>query len=352
LLQKVWLSKAVVVGHFDEKTLGAVKMLTTALSPFAQATDIVQADSATVFDWAVVFARLTRMESSQRFSKILRQCFLRRHDKLISDALLLCCFFLPCFRRHGIEWKSAKDRVRLVLLEAGQTLAAAVFAAPPGAMASEWQRFVTSPPPVCAQESFSEKEYVRWWNQLGCRFPHLCAFVKAVAGISPTEASCERAFSAVKFQVGKHRSSAQPDLVEACVVVTSACQFDGMSFAESEATESDNDANLAEPAVRMNRTEGEQLQERRLTRTDAETIVKAYVVLHDLQVIALPAAPGNMLCAQCGRERDTHASQDGCKCQVCLGWFAFECLPVDADDVVIIRTAAAWKCHECENRGH
>jgi hypothetical protein len=28
-------------------------------------------------------------------------------------------------------------------------------------------------------------------------------------------------------------------------------------------------------------TEGEQLQERRLTRTDAETIVKAYVVLHD-----------------------------------------------------------------------
>jgi hypothetical protein len=34
-------------------------------------------------------------------------------------------------------------------------------------MASEWQRFVTSPPPVCAQESFSEKEHVRWWNQPG-----------------------------------------------------------------------------------------------------------------------------------------------------------------------------------------
>jgi hypothetical protein len=34
------------------------------------------------------------MESSPRFSKIWRQCFLRRHEKLISDALLLCCFFL------------------------------------------------------------------------------------------------------------------------------------------------------------------------------------------------------------------------------------------------------------------
>jgi hypothetical protein len=43
---------------------------------------------------AVVVARLRRMESSPRFSKIWRQCFLRRHEKLISDALLLCCFFL------------------------------------------------------------------------------------------------------------------------------------------------------------------------------------------------------------------------------------------------------------------
>jgi hypothetical protein len=54
------------------------------------------------------------------------------------------------------------------------------------------------------------------------------ASVCPASGISPTEASCERAFSAVKFQVGKHRSSAQPDLVEACVVVTSAkggCNF-------------------------------------------------------------------------------------------------------------------------------
>jgi hypothetical protein len=354
LLVKIWSTKAVVTGFFDEKTLGALRLLTQALQPFAFATDIVQRDSATIFDWAVVFSHLTTLDSKDRFAKILRQCFLRRHDKLVSDALLVCCFFFPAFRRHATEWKSAKTRVRQVVLEAGQALAAAVFAAPPGTMASEWQRFVTSPPPIPAQETFTEREYLRWWSNLDSRFPHLSAFAKAVAQISPTEASCERAFSAVKFQLGKHRSNAQADLVEASVIVTSACQFEGLAFTESEPAESDNDNGdePPEPALTRNRPEAEQ-RERRLTRSAAEIIVKAYVVLHDLEIISLhdPQAD-NMPCAQCDRARDGHRQQDGCKCQVCLRWFAFECLPLDSDDVVIIRTAAAWKCHECETRGH
>jgi hypothetical protein len=92
LLCRVWLGKAVVTPTFNDKTLGSLKMLTDALSPFASATDAVQSDRATVFDWATIFAQLSKIEAKSRFAKILRQCFLQRHDKLLSDALLLCWF--------------------------------------------------------------------------------------------------------------------------------------------------------------------------------------------------------------------------------------------------------------------
>jgi hypothetical protein len=98
--------------------------------------------------------------------------------------------------------------------------------------------------------------------------------------------------------------------------------------------------------------EKEKEKEKVLTRTDAETIVQAYVVLHDLARVALPPAVDNRLCAKCNREQEAHRGRDGCKCRVCQGWFAFECLPIDADDVVIIQATAEWKCHECESHGH
>jgi hypothetical protein len=359
LLCRVWLGKAVVTPTFNDKTLGSLKMLTDALSPFASATDAVQSDRATVFDWATIFAQLSKIEAKSRFAKILRQCFLQRHDKLLSDALLLCCFFLPSFRRHTAEWKSAKTRVRELLLAGGQTMASTVFAAPPGAMASEWQRFVSSPPPLPERDSYTLAEYKRWWNTLDGRFPHLGAFVRAVAQLAPTEASCERAFSAVKFQLGRHRASANPDLVEASVVVTSCCQFEGMEFTESESAESEQDEHVEPPAkaprtenIEQGEKEKEKEKEKVLTRTDAETIVQAYVVLHDLARVALPPAVDNRLCAKCNREQEAHRGRDGCKCRVCQGWFAFECLPIDADDVVIIQATAEWKCHECESHGH
>jgi hypothetical protein len=123
--------------------------------------------------------------------------------------------------------------------------------------------------------------------------------VRAVAQLAPTEASCERAFSAVKFQLGRHRASANPDLV----VVTSWCQFEGMEFTESESAESEQDEHV-EPPAKAPRTEnieqGEKEKEKAKvpTRTDAETIVQAYVVLHDLARVALPPAVDNRLCAK------------------------------------------------------
>jgi hypothetical protein len=43
--------------------------------------------------------------------------------------------------------------------------------------------------------------------------------------LSPTEAAVERLFSAVKWHVTKHRTTSLPDIVEACVKVSSAVRF-------------------------------------------------------------------------------------------------------------------------------
>ena len=132
---------------------------------------------------------------------------------LLTDAVLITCFFHPGVRRNMLSEK-INDKIfsfvrSLMVGLAGQDVL------------EEWARHRIEPPR--ARESTEEidiKMYKDFWSKT-C-YPNLLSAVIRIVEANPTEASCERAFCAAKFSFPRLGSSSSGDLVAASILGASA----------------------------------------------------------------------------------------------------------------------------------
>jgi hypothetical protein len=95
-----------------------------------------------------------------------------------------------------------------------------------GNLLKEWYRFKVEPPLWTGEgNTLTINDYCDFWTSQEDAFPALSDCIKRFVRLNPTEASCERSFSVLKFAFPRLRTSAQSDLVESTVVGMSAVAF-------------------------------------------------------------------------------------------------------------------------------
>jgi hypothetical protein len=196
----------------------------------------------------------------------------------------------------------------------------------------------------------------------------VCPFLLAVLELSPTEASVERLFSAVKWQVTKHRKSCLPQIVEAYAQVSSAVRF--LKLDEFTNEDSNDEASTAEetpepatqPVRKAHRTEGTEVEpdviEKKISLTMVEVLAEVFVMsVTGQRAEAASAEPPSRFCAAAGcaapgklwskHEHLPGEVVEGVVCGDCGRRFAFQCLGVSEEAIATIRTQRTWQCWDC-----
>jgi hypothetical protein len=195
------------------------------LRPFAQVTDILQQDSATLFDTLLCMEGLTRYFISFRerqqpgmrgnvgrevADKILSTVSERKR-MLLSRAYLVLAYFSPSTDYEQDSIERIHDVVRQAL---------AYYEVPE----EEWVRFKLMMPDadedgVTRQSYFSRVDVIRTF----C--PRLAKVLMFLLNSSPSEAAVERLFSKLKFCFDQWRNRAGETLVNATLQVASGYAF-------------------------------------------------------------------------------------------------------------------------------
>jgi len=220
-----WSTKFVVIDAVLRQSgipAESLLTLTTArdlLKPIWEATNFIQEDSATLFDaLCMVEATLQQyagLESDSDYSIMMKSkiasmretCHRRLRWLLSSPLYMVIVYFLPCVNR-AILPAHIEDIVKSALVKVNPDV--------------EWQDFIANPAPkkVGTTATFAEAEMgVRTWL---ANFPTLKATVMKIIGIAPTEASVERAFSAMKSIARPLRNRLRPEVVRSSMIVASA----------------------------------------------------------------------------------------------------------------------------------
>lgn len=323
------------VGSVNTDEYQALLPASRALKSFYTATQIVQANNATIVSAAAVIHSLLNLRPSgarDTYTRALSAATANRKEFLITDAVLVIAFFHPGTKRGALD-ASVKDHVWKIVRTVFKVIAG-------DAVMNEWTRMRIAPPrPVDSMNIINTKSYVSYWADQSNVYPAIAHAVTRIAELNPTEAECERAFSSCKFAFPRLRASSGGDLVEATVVGNSAVAFNFDHVFENEVREIvDADE---EPQV-----------DATLTGKDALNLIEAWSTFN---------APGierherrqrrdNGNCGECGKGEDDHLPDaKWVRCAACTIWFAFECVGINPEDEALVRAQESWNCNDCLN---
>jgi hypothetical protein len=136
-----WRALAAEVHVVSPTEYGRIGVVEKALHPFFSATQILQSDGSTLVDAVRVFAWLLSMPTKSDASTALQQALKARSEFIITDMLLLVCFFFPSLKRHHVPGLVREHVGRLVRGACGRI--AEIYG---GDIAAEWVRFQVEPP--------------------------------------------------------------------------------------------------------------------------------------------------------------------------------------------------------------
>lgn len=287
-----------------------------ALLPLQVATDISQADGATLFSSFEALAVLLGDAELLGFVGA-------RADKLISPEMMVLAFFAPMTQRHQLgegvhNFVSRElDRLRNIAVVAigEETLTDSIDA--------EWARFsVGGPPPKPAAQT--TPAIVQHFVGMAVRFPRLACVLLSLGTCCPSEACVERAFSLMKNLVGAHRNRLLPQNAMAQLVVASYLR-------------------LAPPAPAAEHEVG-------ISRA-VEFVVRHMVALETPAVAGRKRTrAATSTCSLCDRPFSAHPTADSVECSGCGGWVGFSCAGIPLHLAGTVRNLPQWFCPVCAAR--
>jgi hypothetical protein len=181
------------------------------LRPYYIATQLLQSDRANLITAAAVVAALLTSKVGTGHQRVLALAAAKRRTLLITDAMVLVCYFHPGVNR-GQFAKALKTRIESFLQGPAQTITG-----DSKWLQDELMELRKAPPvPQDAKDPYTLDQYCKFWTDVHC-CPKLSDVIVRLAALNPTEASCERAFSVTKFAFPATRHHSKPDLVQATV---------------------------------------------------------------------------------------------------------------------------------------
>jgi hypothetical protein len=287
-----------------------------ALHPFFVATQQVQGNGTTMVTAAAVVHSLLRTDGRDAASKHLSIATKKRTGFLITDAVLVTCFFHPGVNRANTT-KFIKDKIFAIVRTVFKEVSGEV-------VLGEWTRMRIEPPrAIDANVALKTEAYLTYWAKTAYE-NMACAVCRVVEG-NPTEAECERAFSLVKFAFPRLRSSSEADLVTATVIgasaVASARRFDFDDDEPSEVHDAPDDREKVDVAL------------------TGEAAVQLMAMYEEVNApVDEPAArrhrKESQLCGECKKDETHHPDEARwVKCTTSCGlWFAFCCVGIADED--------------------
>lgn len=321
-----------VVGSIGTDEFQAMLPATRALQPFYTATQLVQGNGATLVTAAAVVHSLLSLETREAHAKLLAVATKKRMAFLLTDAIVVAAFFHPAVSRNTLP-HPVKDKVFSIVRGVMKTIAGE------GVLA-EWQRMKIEPPNrIEPNVAVNTKAYGIYWMKTA--YPLMAVAITRLIESNPTEAACERAFSAVKFAFPRLRSTAGDDLVTSTVLGASAVAcLKGYDFEDDEPTQV---AEVVDDREKVNST---------LTGEAAMVLISAWCDIYGAneQPLRRPPRTELQLCGRCRKNGKSHPSDcRWVKCTTCATWFAFPCVGIADEDYVIVEQAETWTCQDCKN---
>lgn len=305
-----------------------------ALRPFWQATQRVQGMKATMLTAAAVIYSLSSLGGRDTYQRALNAATKKRMDMLLTDGVLIACYFHPGTKRHELDAK-----VRDYIFGHAKTTMKTIVG---DKVLAEFLELRTQPPlPMSPLRAYNTTDYIEYWGHQSHSFPTLAEAIIKIVAMNPTEAECERAFSTCKFAFNRLRTRSSGDLVEATVLGGSAVAH------KTNHTYIDVEA----PPPKHEDVADEDNVAGTLRGIDASTLLNLWA---SQQADAPARAPRHRqeeqnLCGICHGDSSKHKPGAlWCACSTCMQWFAFECVGIaDADQPII--KAMEWFCNDCRN---
>jgi hypothetical protein len=197
-----------------------------------------------------------------------------------------------------------------------------------GNLVQEWQRFKVEPPLWTSHgnDALSINDYCDFWTSQEDTYPALSDAIKRFVRLNPTEASCERSFSVLKFAFTRLRTCAQSDLVESSVVGMSA-----VAFRNRQLRFEGEDEEAPEEEEKAKEDEEDKLQPPPLNDTAVRLIMDVWNTIATEKVAKEPLLKQRRTeeqehCGLCHELFDDHVDKNCVKCTRCYLWFVFDCV--------------------------
>jgi hypothetical protein len=185
------------------------------------------------------------------------------------------------------------------------------------------------PPARSTEDDHNITSYILYWSK--ARLPRLCAFLRVLVALPPTEAEVERAFSKLKRMVPRLRVNLSADRAASSLIL--------MSLLEGEDDESQQDStDYAKLAA----------DDKVVSAQAAERVIRLYNDAHgaERQERGKETRSRTMTCLRCKKHLSEHASADAFTCKgACQRRCATECSDIHPTRWEVARTV--YRCPEC-----
>ena len=227
----------------------------------------------------------------------------------MTDVVFLVAFFHPALNRNALT-ERVRERATFLVRK---------LADEPTYRQFQDQRITPCPP--SQQKDHTSASYIDFWESKRDVIPELSNLIMSIAQLCPTEASCERAFSNVKFQFNRFRTLSNPDLVEASTKGHSALNFfDNLSNDGKKITTTAKPFGLANAQFLLSKWE---------ECTPENAPVTAAARKRDMLIP----------CKTCGKSASQGHDGRWISCHICGHWFANACAGLSEEDQPRI-----WNC--------
>jgi hypothetical protein len=343
-MKKILDTKDADISKISPHALGKITQCCRALRPYWVATQRLQADGATVFELLRVTAWLLTLDCRSDCTTGLLSFLKGRADMLVTDVALFAAYFFPPFKRQHAPTE-VRDRVGKMVRWVASRMAEAFGY---GNLLKEWYRFKVEPPLWTGEgNTLTINDYCDFWTSQEDTFPALSDCIKRFVRLNPTEASCERSFSVLKFAFPRLRTSAQSDLVESTVVGMSAVAFRNRQLRFDD----DEEPREEEQQGKEKEDEEDKLQPPPLNDTAVRLIMDVWNTIATEKVAKEPLLKQRRTedqdrCGLCHELFDNHEDQPCVKCTRCYLWFGFDCVGLAAEMEPLVRERE-WRCPSC-----
>ena len=282
---------------------------------------------------AAVIADLLALPGNDNYTRALQAAVNLRAAFLITDAVLVACYFHPGVHRASLP-QLAKDKMFQIVRSTFKNIAG-------DPVLAEWQRCKIEPPrTIETNVKVTTVDYTIYWSKTA--FEHLAGAIVRVIEGNPTEAECERAFSSIKWAFPRLRTSSMPDLVKwTCQGASAIALLRNFEFG----TESE------EPKAKCNPEDVDEVPTTiGFTAQQAIILIEKWVDCNRLQPDVGPSRRRgrveNQLCGECNGAHEDSPTR-WVKCTTCATWYAFECIGIADEDHVLIEQSVTWNCQDC-----